>query len=59
MVTIIYFILLANGWQFVAIDNEPSSTYYCEVLRRDVAAKFEGKMGNMKVICLPYDGREI
>ena len=59
MVIIIYFILLANGWQFVAVDNEPVSDYYCEVLRRDIDSKFEGKMGNMKVICAPYDGREI
>ena len=59
MVIIIYFILLANGWQFVAVDNEPVSDYYCEVLQKDIAAKFEGKMGNMKVICTPYDWREV
>jgi len=59
MVSIIYFILLAKGWEFVAVDNEPSTLYYCKVLQKELVSKFEGKMGNMKVVCAPYDGREI
>lgn len=59
MVIIIYFILLAKGWEFVAVDNKPSTLYYYEVLQKELVSKFEGKMGNMKVICAPYDGREI
>lgn len=57
MASIIYFILLAKGWEFVAIDNEPVSDYYCEMLRREIDSKFEGKMGNMKVLCVPYNWR--
>lgn len=59
MVIIIYFILLAKGWEFVAVDNEPSTLYYCEVLQKELVSKFEGKIGNMKIMCAPYDGREI
>jgi len=59
MVSIIYFILIIKGWEFVAIDNEPSSLYYCEVLQKELILKFENKMGNMKVLCTPYERREI
>jgi len=50
---------MIKGWEFVAIDNEPSSLYYCEVLQKELILKFENKMGNMKVLCTPYERREI
>ena len=51
-VFIIYFILMANSkWEFVAVDPEPNSVYYCQMLKEAVAERFENKIGNMKVIC--------
>jgi len=50
---------MTKGWEFVTIDNEPVSEYYCEVLQKELIDKFENKMGNMKVLCTPYDRREI
>ena len=56
---IVYFILMSHGWQFEAIDNEPVSPYYCEWLKKDLASKEQGKIGNMKVICLEDDGVDL
>lgn len=59
MKIIVYFILMANGWQFEAIDDSPNSAYYCEWLKKDLAEHYDGKIGNMKIICIDDDGRDL
>lgn len=56
---IVYFILMSNGWQVEAIDPEPVSPYYCNWLRNNLAEHNDGKIGNMKVVCLEDDGRDL
>lgn len=59
MVLIVYFILMANGWRFEAIDDSPNSTYYCEWLKKNLADHYDGKIGDMKIICIEDKGEDL
>ena len=56
---IVYFILMANGWQFEAIENHTSSAYYCEWLKNNLAERSSNKIGDMKIVCIEDRSQEL
>jgi hypothetical protein len=56
---IIYFILMANGWQFEAIEYHARSVYYCEWLKKELAMRSAGKIGDIKIVCIEDEGEDL
>lgn len=50
---------MANGWQVEAIEDHPSSAYYCEWLRTNLAERSSNKIGDMKIVCIEDKGEEL
>lgn len=56
---LIYLILNAAGrWEFLAIEHVGSEAY-CAVLANSVAGIYEGKPGNMRIVCAEDKGFEL
>lgn len=49
--TIIYLILHAGRWEFLAVDPAPVTFGYCELTRAAVDRIYTGTDGNVRIVC--------